>query len=204
MITTGLHLWQDRLFICRMNINPSWRLVVLLISTACLCGSLFADQNFDFLRKAAEQGKATAQFALGNAYRSGEGVAEDSVEAVKWYRKAAEQGDARAQFNLGVDYRKGEGVAKDLVEAVKWYRKAAEQGHAAAQCSLGVASYKGEGVARNPVEGYAWINLAAVTDEDAAKMRANLEKVMTAQQVADSQRRTAALSALILANQAKK
>ena len=87
------------------------------------------------------------------------------------------------------------------MKAVKWYRKVAEQGLAPAQVCLGVAYYQGEGVAKDPVEAYAWINLAAVTDEEAKKQRVELEKVMTAQQVADGQKRSAEL---IMANQAKK
>jgi uncharacterized protein len=34
-------------------------------------------------------------------YETGQGVAQDYAEAVKWHRKAAEQGDPRAQHNLG-------------------------------------------------------------------------------------------------------
>jgi TPR repeat protein len=47
------------------------------------------------------------------------GVAEDDVEAYKWYRKASEQGVATAQSNLGFMYTNGEGVAEDYVEAYK-------------------------------------------------------------------------------------
>ena len=51
-------------------------------------------------RKAAEQGKAIAQYNLGYCYEKGLGVVKDPTEAVKWYRKAAEQGDAAAQAAL--------------------------------------------------------------------------------------------------------
>ena len=53
-------------------------------------------------RQAAEQGHAEAQYNLGVCYEKGEGVAQDSSEAVKWFRQAAEQGVAEAQFWLGV------------------------------------------------------------------------------------------------------
>jgi hypothetical protein len=52
------------------------------------------------LQRAAEQGNADAQFILGYAYESGEGVPQDDKEAFKWHRKAAEQGNAQAQSNL--------------------------------------------------------------------------------------------------------
>jgi TPR repeat protein len=54
-----------------------------------------------------------AQFNLGLCYNLGEGVAQDSQEAVKWYRLAVEQGNVKAQFNLGNNYSQGDGVAQD-------------------------------------------------------------------------------------------
>ena len=109
-----------------MTTIPLRLLAVLLLATTCLCGSLFADQKFDDLRKAAEQGDADAQGLLGFAYFLGKGVAKDQVEGVKWFRKAAEQGNAVAQVNLGLAYDNGKGVAKDPAEGVKWLRKAAD------------------------------------------------------------------------------
>lgn len=55
-------------------------------------------------RKAAEQGSADAQTALGNCYRYGEGVEKNEVEAVTLFRKAAEQGSVDAQVALGKCY----------------------------------------------------------------------------------------------------
>ena len=48
-------------------------------------------------RKAAEQNYATAQENLGVCYVSGEGVAENLVEAYKWLLLAARQGDEGAK-----------------------------------------------------------------------------------------------------------
>jgi hypothetical protein len=87
-------------------------------------------------RRAAEQGNADAQRALGFCYDNGEGVTQDKVAAVKWYRKAADQGDAVAQCNLGVCYESGEGIPQDKAEAAKWYLKAADQGDTQAQNNL--------------------------------------------------------------------
>ena len=71
-------------------------------------------------RKAAEQGNAKAQTALGYAYHSGEGVSKDDAEAARWLRKAAEQGDEQAQYDLGLAYSNGWGVPTDEVEAYFW------------------------------------------------------------------------------------
>ena len=34
-------------------------------------------------------------------YDTGNGVAQNDTEALKWFRKSAEQGYAKAQYNLG-------------------------------------------------------------------------------------------------------
>lgn len=60
-----------------------------------------------WFRKAADQGYANAQDALGWLYHSGEGVPQDDAEAVIWWRRAAEQGYADAQYNLGQAYFNG-------------------------------------------------------------------------------------------------
>lgn len=61
-------------------------------------------------------------------YDNGDGVAQNKVEAVKWYRMAAEQGKANAQINLAVCYATGEGVQRSLSEAEKWAERAAAGG----------------------------------------------------------------------------
>ena len=76
-------------------------------------------------RLSADQGDAEAQFNLGVAYRHGDGVPQDYVEAVMWCRKAADQGLAEAQHHLGYAYHNGNGVPNDLVEAYAWYNVAA-------------------------------------------------------------------------------
>jgi len=48
-----------------------------------------------WLRKAADQGNADAQYDIGWIYEHGRGVAQDDAEAVRWYRKAARPGKCR-------------------------------------------------------------------------------------------------------------
>ena len=115
----------------------------------------------------------------------------------------AKQGDAGAQLMLGVCYKNGIGVAKDYAEAVKWYRKAAEQGDADAQYMLGGCYRDGEGVEKDFVEAYAWWNLASATQKAPGKSRDILEKKMSPQQVADAQKRTKELRAIVEAKAAK-
>ena len=71
-------------------------------------------------RSLADQGFAAAQYRLGVGYATGLGVAQDYVEAAKWYRLAAEQGDSDAQYRLGFLYTSGQGVPRDYVRAHMW------------------------------------------------------------------------------------
>ena len=86
-------------------------------------------------RKAAEQGHADAQRCLGGCYEEGDGVEQNTTEAVKWYRKAAEQGDPSAQYKLGECYLNGDGVEKNISEAKKWLLLASESDGSINSCA---------------------------------------------------------------------
>jgi len=150
----------------------------------------------------AYQGDAAAQHNLGLMYANGEGVAEDDVEAVRWYHLAADQGVADAQFNLGISYDYGEGVPEDDAEAARWYRLAANQGLVEAQSNLGAMYGSGEGVPRNLVTAYAWFNVAAVSGQETAiNNRSNVEQQMTPSQIIEAQQLAAEILERIQENQ---
>ena len=90
-------------------------------------------------------------------------------------------------------YRTGRGVPQDEAEAVRWYRLAADQGHAPAQGILGVKYLTGEGVSRDDVEAHMWLNLAAAQFRPEREIyvqgRDSLAERMTAEQIAEAQRR---------------
>ena len=78
--------------------------------------------------------------------------------------------------------------AVSAAQILSW-RKAAEQGDAHAQCNLGVCYVKGDGVAKDNVIAYMWYNLAAASgDENAKHNRKILEKMMTRDQITESER----------------
>ncbi len=112
-------------------------------------------------RKAAAQGYAPAQNAIGVCYDKGEGVTKDESEAVNWYRKAAIQGDIPGQLNLGLMYERGTGVPQNYSLAFDWFRKAAIQGSAQAQDSVGYFYSKGMGVERDDLQAVTWFRKAA-------------------------------------------
>lgn len=65
-----------------------------------------------WFRKAAEKGDADAQVALGELYDEGQGVPQDSAEAILWYSTAANQGaSANAKAKLSAAYVIGRGMA---------------------------------------------------------------------------------------------
>ena len=72
------------------------------------------------LRQMAEKGDANAQNALGLHYATGDGVALNEQEAVRWFIKAAERGNVLAQSKLGSIYYSGRGVPQDPNRAYFW------------------------------------------------------------------------------------
>jgi TPR repeat protein len=105
---------------------------------------------------------------------TGRGLAQDDVEALKWYRLAAEQGNTKAQVNLGSMYANGFGAPQDDAEAVKWFRSAAKQGFARAQYNLGLMYANGQGVQLDFVSAHMWLNNAAANGEPTARSQRDL------------------------------
>jgi TPR repeat protein len=113
------------------------------------------------LKEVAYAGDVNAQVHLGVIYLTGDGVAKDDAEAVKWLRKAADQDSALAERYLAEMYFKGRGVPADNEEAAKWLRMAAEHGDAQSQYNLGVLYTQGLGVPRSLKEAANWMRKAA-------------------------------------------
>ncbi|MDF1750199.1 MAG: tetratricopeptide repeat protein [Alphaproteobacteria bacterium] len=95
-----------------------------------LLGSIVTVQAADItaLKAGAEAGQAEAQYSLGLAYESGEGVAQDDFEAVRWLRAAAERDYPPAALDLGWMLANGYGVSKDIDQAYFWFVRAAALG----------------------------------------------------------------------------
>jgi TPR repeat protein len=89
------------------------------------------------LRKAAEEGDASAQNRLGLLYDEGQGVPQNYRQAKEWFEKAAKQGHVGAQTNLGTLYLQGAGAPQSTQMALFWFSRAAEQGDALAFAKLG-------------------------------------------------------------------
>lgn len=141
------------------------------------------------LKKEAEQGDAGAQYLLGFMYAEGQGLTQDTQEAIRWYTRAAEQGHPDAPLMLAAIYAEGQGVPEDVSEAIRWYRVAARQGQAGAQEILSHMLTEGEA---DLVEAYMWSVLAEQGGQNVTEIRKRLAERMTAEQIAQAQKQAEA------------
>jgi len=105
----------------------------------------------------AAQGSDHAQFYLAKRLQKGQGIAQNTQQAIQWYTKAAQQGVAPAQLNLAIMYLRGEGVKPNLQQARVWLEKAAMRGDNRASYTLALLDEK----QKNLVDAYKWYDLAA-------------------------------------------
>ena len=118
-------------------------------------------QAIDWIRKAAAQRFAPAEFQMGQLYDFGFGVTQDDRQALEWYQRAADHGSAAGQRAVGDFYRKGRVVTADAAAAVRWFRRAADGDDLRAQYQLGQLYFDGSGVPRDYASAYLWFSLAA-------------------------------------------
>lgn len=82
-----------------------------------------------------------AAYDLGLRFFRGDGVRQDSYQALQWMRAAAERGYLPAQTAVGRFYLMGlEEMGSDYAEAEKWLSMAADRGDKAAKKMLAEAS----------------------------------------------------------------
>ncbi len=112
--------------------------IVLLRSATCFAGDYedgwAAYERGDFktalplFTRAANEGNALAQTALGFMYYRGRGVSQDYAQAMLWLRKAADQGWHGAELLVGEMCEQGKGGPQNYAAAYKWYSRAAADG----------------------------------------------------------------------------
>jgi TPR repeat protein len=142
------------------------------------------DQALQWYGKAAQQGYALAQSALGSMYQTGRGVPQDFGEAVKWHRRAVKQDDPVAENNLGLMYARGQGTKPDLDQAMKLFEKSAEKGWAPGEANL--AYLYAAASPRDLVRAYMWCTLALAGGQ--AGCRTTLEQLTGQMSAADIQK----------------
>ena len=160
-----------------------------------------------WLREAANNEHAGAQYQLGKMYRDGIGVEPSIAEAIKWFKKAAEWDLFVAktalnhlkeqqlikymkdypsgpditspvlQFNVAMLYLKGKGLKKNTKKAFSWMNKSAQQNHHEAQHQLGMMYLDGTGAKKNSRKAHNWLKKSAYLGNDKAKRK--LETLVT-------------------------
>jgi len=126
-----------------------------------------AEESFEQLRKAAEQGDSNAQCRLASRY-----MRVDDAQAVKWFQRAAEQGNPVGQHLLGLAYEAGKGgLAKNEAEAVRLWKLSANQGFSEAQHRLGEVYAAGRGVTKDPAQAVIWFERAAQQEMAEAQVK---------------------------------
>jgi TPR repeat protein len=86
--------------------------------------------GMQWVRKAAGQGQAQAQYFMAAAYSRGlYGLKRDDIAAADWLRRSARQGNVEAQYALANAYAEGRGVRYDPNEALGWIQLAAKNNH---------------------------------------------------------------------------
>jgi TPR repeat protein len=124
-------------------------------------GSPQTAEGNDWIRKAALQRFAPAEYHLGQVYEFGFGVQQDDRLALEWYRKAAGDGSVPAHRAIGEFYLKGRAVRADAAEAARWFRRGADGDDLRAQYQLGQLHFDGTGVPRDYESAYVWFTVAA-------------------------------------------
>jgi hypothetical protein len=143
---------------------------------------------------AAAAAAARADSAAGrDAYDKG-----DFKRAMAEWQAGADRNEADAEFGLGQLYEFGTGDLKQSYkQADYWYRKAADQGNVEAQYRLALIwAVGGDDFGADLAEAYKWATIAvdskAVWSTLAADLKSQLDKVTSASQRTDAERRVAA------------
>ena len=191
--------------------------LTLVVATAQQTNSplrLHDGSSFDETLAKATSGDVNAEESLAFYYLT----AKNFTDALKWFGMAAASGDESAQNMLGTFYQHGTAgaVEKDNNKAAYWYLRAAKQGDDQSQLEIGWMYYGGDGVVKDYVEAYKWFNIASTSttkpptkeqigkiDNDSLKalLTSTAEKgkdardaiapLMTPEQIAEAQRRSA-------------
>ncbi|MFT3868683.1 MAG: tetratricopeptide repeat protein [Nibricoccus sp.] len=148
------------------------------------------------LKKAAEAHNPRACAQYGDALLRGDGVKQDTAQAMMFLREAFDAGEPNAAFRLGKIYDDGEHAPQDFAKAFSYYAIAAKAGVVEAQYNLGVLYVSARGTKRDYVEGLAWLIVATkkgATGEGEEKTREQMQKIKLGQLISAAEKRAAAI-----------
>ena len=143
---------------------------------------------------------------MGEAAAAGDGMAQlifgrnlagagNYEEAETWLLKASAQGVKGSSAALGNLYYNHYSRLKDDAKALQWLGKAAEEGDTRSQLDYSYMFYSGRGVAQDRAEAYKWLLVADPTQGDVESAMEWLKPQLTAEEVAEGEKRAAAWKA---------
>lgn len=155
--------------------------------------SLYRAGNFEkaveVYRQSAEEGNAEAQFDIGYAYYTGEGIGRDYTSAAMWFKRSAKQQFAKAMYNLAYCYMNGRGVPRDYDKAYSMLVESAEKNYKRAQLTLADCFARGVLVEQNEAESNKWRSRA---EGGSAEKQQKAEEAKTETKAANTSSETAA------------
>ena len=110
---------------------------------------------------AAREGEVEAQALLGQILLDGQGIAQDSSLALRWFGIAARQGHLMARNMLGRCHEHGWGCSADALLAARHYRVAAESGLDWAMYNYANLLATGRGVNKDQALAFSFYQRAA-------------------------------------------
>ncbi len=121
--------------------------------------------SIESLQQKALKEDANAQYLLGLAFETGDGVARDMTEATKWYQKASIHGHRAAMHNYAMALQFGRGVSKNPSKAALVYTQLAALGDQTAYGKL-AKLYESDSVDFSALDNAVlWYALASEYDQ---------------------------------------
>ncbi len=124
-------------------------------------------------------------------------ASKDGRPPVDLFQSEFPTGKAAALFNIAVMYSQTQVVPKNEAKSLWWLHKAGSEGSTVSQRKLGGLYANGKAVQKDWVRAYAWFDLAALTkdhpNQEDRRMRDEIQKQMTPQQLAQAQKLSADL-----------
>jgi uncharacterized protein len=111
--------------------------------------------------RAAARGATAAQYLMGAAYRTGDGVPKDEENSLAWYRRAAAKGHPSAFYDLALHYRSESTNRLSRLLAESYMLQAAQAGHREAQLQCAMSCFRGDVGAPDCEGGKLWLAKAA-------------------------------------------
>jgi TPR repeat protein len=111
--------------------------------------------------KAAMLGATEAQYLMGVAYRTGDGVPKDTNASLVWYRKAAVKNHPKALYDLAVHYFEDRTNRTSLIMANNYLFLAAQAGNRQSQFQCAMSCFRGDVAPVNFENGRQWLAKAA-------------------------------------------